>query len=93
MLLPWRQIQAATQGNCKKITNQYQHFSIPLSFLNTWGYTGTEMTLSVLPQATTFQILVILYVISGTHLGKDRFGIIVCTASITAFQIKFITPA
>lgn len=36
-LLPWRQTQGATQGNCRKITNQHQRFSIPLSFLNAWG--------------------------------------------------------
>lgn len=51
------------------------------------------MTLLILPQETTFQILVTLYFIAGTHLGKDKFGIIVCAAPITASQIKFITPA
>jgi len=65
------------QGKCKKTINQHQHFSISLSFLSPRGYTGTEMTLSVLPQVTTFQIPVTLYFISGTHLGKDWFGIIV----------------
>lgn len=77
----WRQFQCATQENCKKITIHHQPFSIPLSFLNTWGYTGTEMTLPALPKA--FQILVSVYFISGTHLGKDGFGIIVCTVPIT----------
>lgn len=79
MFLPWRWIQGDTERNCKK-TNQHQPFSILLSFLNAQGCTGTQMTLPVLPHPTTFQILVTLCFISGTHLGKDRLSIIVCAA-------------
>lgn len=91
-LLPPRQIQRAMHGNHNKIINHHQHFPI-LTFLNIWGYTGTEMTLLILPQVMTFQILVTPCFIAGTHLDKDKFAIIVCAAPITASQIKFITPA
>lgn len=54
-----------------------QPFSILLSFLNAQK---TQMTLPFLSHPRTFQILVSLCFISGTHLGKDRLSIIICAA-------------
>lgn len=70
-----------------------QPFSILLSFLNSQGYMGTQMTLPVLPHPTAFQVLVTLvfYLRNPSGQGQVKNNCL-CSPQPTS-HMKFIAPA